>query len=789
MSDPSPEPLPTDGREYRWPRKVERYGLTCPFQRFLVAAYEGLVDWKRHREAWNGERLDVYVREHLLADLKPIQPDPENSDTPFHRAYYIREVNPEKLLREDHYPELQEFRSGLARDPEGTRRRLIRFLNEQKFQRFHEWWNFMQTHYGEFPAVVYCVLKRIFSTSLHHTRRPVYPLDPAALSCIVSAIGTGACPPNANLLQRYLAAHFERSTGGMSYLRNGWTRINGLTEGGCPSRESIKLLTYLGSMGRWCVGNESVARAMLSQCDFFILCSDELAPEGRPVVGARVAHGVLIEAAGYANGLQPYGADIQLLGLSLLQGKPWPTNRGKAANGLVFAHALTHTTAAEWQNLLLRNPMGWDYAPPSIRLDPQIKAAVKAAAAQMLSVDPSCGAYFSRDFAGIPGFEKSHRIGWLQRLRERPLSAQEIPPELAEDEEALAAWKYAWISFLSRSAVTRVDPLLMREAGIRDAWIQGWVTDLSLRNYSEREIPSEIFSQPAVQKAWKSGWIAHLQCELGVSRERIPSLLRADEGIRQAWAYSWTRALAERTEPAPDLPHELHSDKNLFQNWRWRWLRYLEKGRYSQLIIPPILLNDSHVLSVWRRQWEKKSLNAAPDPREPADPELNRCAWRLHWVEKMTSERYPDQAISEELGSDPEIFGAWRKRWIQRLETWGLKPELFPSALWEDREVRDAWARGWTVRLSAFGRPSPKIPDALLQNPTVVKAWKGRWVEYLENEPVRHEPIPEDLAHDPDIQRAARRPPRRVPFSERARILPGERPAKRLLSDKFPSVP
>jgi hypothetical protein len=53
---------------YKWPRKVVRYKITCPFQRLIIVEHEGPIDWSGHRIE-SAEALYEFIKEVMLPGL------------------------------------------------------------------------------------------------------------------------------------------------------------------------------------------------------------------------------------------------------------------------------------------------------------------------------------------------------------------------------------------------------------------------------------------------------------------------------------------------------------------------------------------------------------------------------------------------------------------------------------------------------------------------------------------------------------------------------------------------
>jgi hypothetical protein len=77
--------------QYKWPSKVLRYKISCPFQRMLVVKHEAQIDWSKHRIE-SAEALDSFLREVMVPSLK-------DWITPNHpKSHYCKSLHLERML-------------------------------------------------------------------------------------------------------------------------------------------------------------------------------------------------------------------------------------------------------------------------------------------------------------------------------------------------------------------------------------------------------------------------------------------------------------------------------------------------------------------------------------------------------------------------------------------------------------------------------------------------------------------------------------------------------------------
>jgi hypothetical protein len=183
--------------EYNWPSKIKRYGIACPYQKFLVAKYESIIDWNGDRIT-SPEALDKHVREKMLPALKK-RIDPEAKE-----SHFCRTINLAHMLANP-APHIEEARKIQAQSGEDAARSfLLDHINDHKKQAFDAWWEYLTQGnpvYAKTPAFQYLMLRPVIDSSdAKCTRSPVNP-DAEALAAVFDGIASGQIDPMAKLMR------------------------------------------------------------------------------------------------------------------------------------------------------------------------------------------------------------------------------------------------------------------------------------------------------------------------------------------------------------------------------------------------------------------------------------------------------------------------------------------------------------------------------------------------------------------------------------------------------------
>jgi len=92
---PNAPAIPPATVSYKWPSKVLRYKITCPFQRMLVVKHEAQIDWDGHIHGTRIESvqaLDAHIKDVMLPALHRWM-DPADE-----KSHCCRQIDLEKML-------------------------------------------------------------------------------------------------------------------------------------------------------------------------------------------------------------------------------------------------------------------------------------------------------------------------------------------------------------------------------------------------------------------------------------------------------------------------------------------------------------------------------------------------------------------------------------------------------------------------------------------------------------------------------------------------------------------
>ncbi|MEI7776453.1 MAG: hypothetical protein WCK17_16945, partial [Verrucomicrobiota bacterium] len=540
---------------YRWPQKVKRYGLDLhPFLRLFVGLYENTVPWNKHAKGWSADLLNEYIRETLLPALEPTD-CAGSCDEPFGAKYYLKNVALEAALQGDEHAELVALRSRVASDPDGVKAAVLHFFNKRKQVRFREWWDVMQKQYPDNPAWIYCVLKSVFDDCGRGVRRAPDRVEPRALHALAVAVQQGKLVPGAGLVSLYVMERMRLLTGTARYLHHGWTRIPGISTG-APTKEGVSLLAFLGRKAGWCVASEGVGRSYLSRCDFFILCDRDT-----PVVGARIGHDGIYEAAGYRNGPQHHRRDIELLCRVV-----FPNRKGfhsYYADGDMESWTDTH-----WIEALKRFPFGWEHAPVHLRKDPALKNEVFAALLRQSAMDPFWACHIPLEFYGRPELADIERISWLSHLENVPVQPSTVPSVLFSDPDMVKALEKGWEKFAQANPLyaEQIPEQIFQKETFKRHWAKGWRKELLRCASTWERVPRTLKAISNVQKSWINGWIMALRRSVDQWR-RIPEELANLPDVKEARITGWVLVLQHSTQRWTGVPQELKEQPRVRAAW------------------------------------------------------------------------------------------------------------------------------------------------------------------------------------------------------------------------------
>jgi hypothetical protein len=730
---------------YRWPQKVKRYGLEAhPFLRLFVGLYENMVPWNLHPKGWDAEGLNAYICERLLPGLKPTDCTGP-SDDPFGGKYYLQSIALEAALQADEHAELVALRARLGEDPEGVRKDVLRFFNNRKQVRFTEWWDFMNQRYSHEPAWMYCVLKSVFDDCGRGVRRAPDRVEEKVLEKMTAAVAEGALVPGVGLASQYVIDRMGLLCGTNRYLREGWTRIPGISTNG-PSDEGVRLLSFLGRKAGWCVASEGVGRSYLNSCDFFVMCRKD-----RPVVGARVGKDTLNEAAGYRNGRQNYARDIELLRRVVFRDQQWHNSSRWA--GILN----TDWQDAEWHEVLNRFPFGWDYAPEHLRKDSGLRQQVIASLVRQSAMDPFWARFIPGEFSERPEFLEAEKKAWLQHLDAMPLDFLKVPQKLWSDPEIVKALESCWELYAASRALEmeEIPEHILRGDAFKVHWAHGWEVALRGAPMAWTVVPRLLQEFPSVREAWIAGWEKAVRNN---PEQGFPEELRDVRVVRDSWVRGWLWVLRGRNGRWNHIPEELREQPDIMEAVV-DCLAVQLRCSPKHWCHVPVELRDAPALREARvHGWEAEVLRCPEKlglvPEELMERLRSFPRIRSHWLQRVLLEPTNPSDVPGVLWNDPEIVKSLETGWANYVSSRGVDAREIPACIQRQDAFRQPWVQGWVNELLWFPDKLARVPEPLREMPAVNEAAIEGWLKALHGAPEKWGLVPAGFRAIPKLREA-----------------------------------
>lgn len=258
--------------------KIKRYGITCPFQKFLVAKYENVIKWNEDRIT-SPEALNEHIREKMLPALKRrMEPGDPHS-------HYCCRIDLNRILQNpaQHFNEVRAIHS--SQGERAARKFLLDRINRQKKEVFDAWWLHMTQGHAAckaHPAFQYLVLRPVLDTSDDKCTREPIPLNAEAVNFLFDGIQNNALHPQLNLISvmAEFAAFGRFAPGQRPYFGTncGWIRVTSDTP------YAAERVATLARGSGWCVESTDMAGFYLHEVetDFSILMEN-----GRAVAAVR----------------------------------------------------------------------------------------------------------------------------------------------------------------------------------------------------------------------------------------------------------------------------------------------------------------------------------------------------------------------------------------------------------------------------------------------------------------------------------------------------------------------
>lgn len=310
--------------------KIQKFGIADPSVKFFIHKYENILPWDKIDQAkQKGQNPEEFIQSFISSSLLPsIQKkiDPNSDDNNYIKKYDVQgqyeaamagyQANPEQPVP----PELEMAYQIYLRDPVGAEEKLKGVVNKDKYDRFHEWWNYLdeEDSYKESPAFKYAVLKPIIDSSPEKTEVAPLPLNPEALTRIWDDITTKGVN-QMNVLKQY-----RKESGKINEARantidvegeknNKWMNIPSKIKDQHNYKINKAMLQGFSQGTSWCIAGEQMSDTYLSKGDFWLYLEDS-----RAVVAIRLdSKDKVLEIRGHqypdSNGwskLQPYWQEV-----------------------------------------------------------------------------------------------------------------------------------------------------------------------------------------------------------------------------------------------------------------------------------------------------------------------------------------------------------------------------------------------------------------------------------------------------------------------------------------------
>jgi hypothetical protein len=805
---PDAPTIPAVTASYKWPSKVLRYKITCPFQRLLIVKHEGQIDWSGHRIE-SAEALNEFVKDVMLPAIHRWM-DPADE-----KSHYCRQIDLEKMLANP-APHIQEARDlRKSEGDEAARRFLLDHINRQKKEHFEGWWDYVMQgnpEYQKHPAFQYLILRPVLESSDTKTTRSPLPVNAEALALVWDRIKAGRVDPRRTKLVQLIAR----------FMAFGNVSDEEKPRFGTDCRWIVIKRTDHNAAGRvaalsqgsgWCVASSGMAARYLDSSDFHLLVED-----GRARVALRLAGNQAVEVQGKNNGdpgpwwprillyLAARGTrishrnqqakieascinaeltDASRRGIQRLSNvlKEQPA-KVHLLDGLVAQddEAAQWVVREAWLACVRADPMCGGMLPKWMEVDVEMKQAVEEAWVARLIADPLSFQGIPKAIAGLPAIIKALMNGWAKLLANDPKQWWQCPKFLHSYIHIVNGRKTGWIKLLQSDPCRWIEcpESLQDEFQKDDSFVQklatGWIKLLRKCPKQWSECPRFLQIKPSVAQAHRNGWIQCIQHNPRTWHS-CPIFLREEAEIIRAFRNGWICSLERNPDTWNDVPTYLQIDEDLCEVYKMSTLvRRLEE-------MPSLINQVSEEIKVSglfcnavSRAWQHEVIGYSNDwywyRRWNQLPEFVRQNVKLRalhtesWHKLLSRrpqiwDRAPtfvidddqiQKLLSRKLGTE-----FVKKRWLREIyfnpSRWNQCPEYLQS----DSEIVEIRKRGWMKQLENDPGQWNQCPEYLQSDSEVVEARKRDWMKQLENDPGQWNQCPEYLQSDSEVVEARKR--------------------------------
>ena len=524
--------------EYNWPSKIKRYGITCPYQKFLVAKYESIIDWNAD-SITTPEALDTHICKKMLPALKKrVDPKAEES-------HYCRTLNLSHMLANP-APHIEEARKIQAQSGEDAARTfLLDHINGHKKEVFESWWQYLAQEnpvFAQTPSFQYLMLRPVIDSSdAKCTRSPVNP-DAEALAGVFDGIASGQINPTTKLMRTLceFMAFGKQADGSPPRFGTAcaWVVINRNLDN-APNR----VAAFCQGSG-WCVASPSMARIYLCGSDFHILLE-----EGRPVAALRERS--CDEISPITSECSKLGAIVEIQGRKNEDPQEWWPRilLYCALRGLTIQHRKDAADQAKLDG----------------QKDVQACDNIPLLAAH-LSKHPAKVMFVDEDVANDVLYRPVIESAWLACLAADSLCEKVVPTWMERDSRFDMYWAEGWRNLLliSPDSVVDMPQHLCLLAPVAREAVRCWASILRNNHELFELCPSPLHGEPSIQEPLIFQWDKIVRKFPGKIKECPPLIAQSPE-MRQALKSGWMRRIRKDPRKLKNCPKHIANDPDILK--------------------------------------------------------------------------------------------------------------------------------------------------------------------------------------------------------------------------------
>lgn len=738
---------------YNWPVKIAKYGITCPFQKFLVAKYESVIDWNGARIT-STEALDAHIRDKMIPDLRR-RLDPEDK-----KSHYCRAINLAAVLNNpaEHFNEVRGIHQ---RDgEEAARKFLLDRINRDKKEGFDAWWNYLTQGnpvYADQPAFQYIILRPVIETSDAKCTRQPFPLDAEAVAFVHDGIEKESIDPSQNLIRKLaeFTAFGARAEGDRPAFGTecAWITITN------DMPNAANRVAALSKGRGWCVASSYMAQSYLQSSDFHLLVE-----KGRAEVAIRMARGKVEEIQGHGNSDPGLWWPRILLYLNTRACGISNNRRHQAAAS--FAAQCKQELAAiktvkKLSEVLKEQPAIVQFIGDEQLNDEMFKPVIEEAWLACTKADPMAGVLAPIWMARDHNMDAALVEGWINILKVDVFAVRTIPEFLYTRKELKDEIWLAWGGLLYQdpNAFDSCPPDLCNDPDILSARRAGWISYLKRCHDNLTDCPPDLLGDPEILALRSTAWAQFADQQAHRFELTCPADLKSLPEIDAARRRGWKRRILNHHEAWLECPADLkdgfeddylesvrkiirNKPSNSSQRFNKSNIRVVLKKAINatsrrelitECMISVLLANQTGFFS---------DLDIPEDIRQHPD---YRCIREAAWREVVSARppfcaavpddlrHKPGMSLMETTGSRANL-ALWQ--WRVQKKPWLIEQaSTVPKSIRHSHALFEAYIDGWASKLRdtpwRFWTNSmvrPHISYAVLYHPKIMDALRDGWI-------------------------------------------------------------